>query len=185
MKIMKIIFIILGIIVLILAVLIVVPCFARTKKKMDLPTVKHLEIEKFMGVWYEIARFPHKFEKDLVGVTATYEMKSNGQISVLNQGYKHTLDGKQKNAKGRARMPNAHEPGFLQVTFFLCFWADYLVLELDENYQYALIGSSTPDYLWILCRQPQMDEHTYNMLVEKAKDFGYDISKLERVKQAI
>ena len=151
----------------------------------NIQTVDQVDLERYTGVWYEIARFPHKFEKDLVGVTATYELKDNGKISVLNQGYKHTLDGKHKKAKVRARLPDPNEPGFLQVTFFLCFWADYLVLELDENYQYALIGSSTPNYLWILCREPMMDETRYQMLVAKAKDFGYDISKLEKVKQAI
>jgi len=152
---------------------------------LDLPTVPGVQIEKFMGVWYEIARFPHRFERDLTGVTATYEMKENGSISVLNQGYKYSLDGKHKKANGIARMPDPKEPGFLQVSFFLCFWADYLILEMDSNYTYALIGSSTPDYLWILCRKPVMDEEIYIMLVEKARSYGYDVSKLEKVIQRV
>lgn len=150
---------------------------------MKMPVVQNVDIQRYMGTWYEIARFPHRFEKDLVGVTATYELKSNGQISVLNQGYKHTLDGKHKKAKGRGRIPDPGATGRLQVTFFLWFWADYLILDLDENYQHVLIGSSTPDYLWILSRTPQMDEEHYNRLVEKAAALGYNTSKLQRVLQ--
>lgn len=178
--------IIIGIIIVIaVALFMIVPCFASPGKKVKLPTVPKVDIERYMGVWYEIARFPHRFERDLVGVTATYKFKENGRISVLNQGYKYTLDGKHKTAKGRARIPDPDIPGRLQVAFFLCFWADYLILELDENYQYALIGSSTPDYLWILCRNPQMDDITYQMLVNKAQSLGYDVSKLEKVQQKI
>jgi apolipoprotein D and lipocalin family protein len=158
---------------------------AQNNNEMKLETVQSVDIERYMGKWYEIARFPHRFEKDLVGVTATYEQKSNGKISVVNQGYKHTLDGKHKKAVGKARIPNTSEPGRLQVTFFLWFWADYLILELDSNYQYVLIGSNSPNYLWILSRTPQMDAQTYEMLVEKARSLGYDVTKLEKVLQKI
>jgi lipocalin len=178
-------YLIIFVIIIFVAIILfmIVPCFASSGKKAILPTVPKVDIEKYMGVWYEIARFPHRFEKNLVGVTATYKQNENGKISVLNQGYKYTLDGKHKTTKGRARIPDPDVPGRLQVAFFLCFWADYLILELDEHYQYALIGSSTPDYLWILCHNPQMDESTYKMLVNKAQSLGYDISKLEKVKQ--
>ena len=167
----------------IIIVVMVIPCMASPKKRMNLPVVKDVIIERYMGVWYEIARFPHRFEKDLVGVTATYTLQDNGKISVLNQGYKHTLDGKHSKANGRARMPVPEQPGYLQVSFFLCFWADYLILELDKDYQYVLVGSSTPDYLWILCRTPHMEDQTYTMLVDKAKSLGYDVGRLEKVKQ--
>ncbi len=176
--------IIFGIIVLSAGIMfMIIPCFASSGKKAKLPTVPQVDIERYMGVWYEIARFPHRFERDLVGVTATYKLKKNGIISVLNQGYKYTQDGKHKTAKGRARIPDSTVPGRLQVTFFLCFWADYLILELDEQYQYALIGSSTPNYLWILCRNPFMDDSTYQKLVSKAQSLGYDVAKLEKVQQ--
>ncbi|MBN1989483.1 MAG: lipocalin family protein [Bacteroidales bacterium] len=147
-------------------------------------TVKDVDIERFLGTWYEIARFPHSFEKDLVGVTATYSLKSNGNLSVLNQGYKGSLNGKHSKAKAFAKIPDPNNTGRLKVYFFWPFGADYLVLDLDkDNYSYALIGSSAPNYLWILGRTPQMDKQTYQMLVDKAKLLGYDISKLEVVPQ--
>lgn len=155
-----------------------------SKEMVDKPTVPKLDLEKYTGTWYEIARFQHSFEKDLVGVTATYKLRNDGKIDVINAGYKNTLDGKYKEAKGIAKRPDPNEPGKLKVSFFLFFYAEYNVLALDtSNYQYALIGSSTPDYLWILSRTPSMDNETYNRLVKKAKDLGYDTSKLFKVPQ--
>ena len=154
------------------------------KTIIDTKTVDQLELTKYLGTWYEIARFQHSFEKDLVGVTATYNLRDDGKIEVVNSGYKNTLDGEYTQATGKAKIPNPSKPGQLKVAFFLFFYADYNVLVLDsENYQYALIGSSTPKYLWILSRTPQMDEATYNMLVEEARKRGYDTGLLFKVPQ--
>lgn len=160
-------------------------CAQTTKNDIDVKTVENLDIEKYLGTWYEIARFDHSFERDLVGVTATYSMRKDGKIAVLNQGYKNTLDGKHSKAKGKAKIPNPNEPAKLKVSFFLFFYGDYFVLELGENYEYAMIGSSSPNYFWILSRTPQIDEKTYNMLIENAKKRGYDVSKIIKVEQAI
>lgn len=149
-------------------------------------TVKNLETKRFLGKWYEIARFPHSFEKDLVGVTATYSMKENGQIKVLNQGYKGTLNGKLSTAVGKAKIADPNFPGNLRVSFFWIFYSDYLVMELDSiNYDWAVIGSSSPNYLWILSRKPQMDNKTYENLIQKISERGYDIQKLIKVQQPI
>jgi lipocalin len=151
-------------------------------EKMDI--VKKVDLEKYMGTWYEIARFPHSFEKNLVGVTATYSLKPNGKVDVVNKGYKNTLDGKLKKAKAFAKLPDPEVTGRLKVFFFWPFGADYIILELDQdNYQYALVGSSSKNYLWILSRTPQMDPKTYDMLVSKAAQRGYDVSQLEVVPQ--
>jgi lipocalin len=158
----------------------------KTPKSQSMKTVENVDINRYLGTWYEIARYPHKFERKLQGVTATYSMREDGKIDVLNQGYKNGLNGKLKKAKGKARIPNAAITGHLEVSFFLNFYADYYILELDTiNYQYALIGSSTPNYLWILSRTPQMDEHTYQMLIDKAIERGYDLNKIEKVAQAM
>jgi apolipoprotein D and lipocalin family protein len=147
-------------------------------------TVKELSLDRYLGVWYEIGRFPNKFEKDMVAVTATYTLRHDGKINVVNQGKLKTLDGKLKIARGKAKMPNRDEPGKLKVSFFLFFYADYFVMELDqENYQWALIGSSTSDYLWILSRTPHMTEDIYQKIIIKAKDRGYDIDKIIKVEQ--
>jgi len=150
---------------------------------IDKTTVKSLDLNRYLGTWYEIARFPHSFEKNLVGVTATYSLRDDGKIKVLNQGYKNTLDGELSVAEGKAKIADPLKPANLKVSFFWIFYAEYNVLELDENYQYAMIGSSSDKYFWILCRTPQMDSATYEMLLEKARNRGYNLSKLEKVPQ--
>lgn len=158
-------------------------CAMTKEKTIDTSTVEQLDLNRYLGTWYEIARFPHSFEKNLLGVTATYSMCEDGKIRVVNQGYKDSLDGKLSVAVGKAKIPNTNEPGKLKVSFFWFFYADYFVLELDENYQYAMIGSSSPKYFWILSRTPQMDDATYQMLLEKARKRGYNLDKLEKVPQ--
>ncbi len=142
------------------------------------------ELEKYLGTWYEIARFDHRFERDLQGVSATYSLRDDGKIEVLNQGYKNSLDGKLKTAKGKARKSSGGTDRNLEVSFFLFFYSPYNILELDSNYTYALIGSESDDYLWILSRTPQMDDGDLEMLIEKAEERGYDTSKLIMVEQA-
>jgi lipocalin len=159
---------------------------SSAQKSMKMNIVKEVDLQRYAGTWYEIARFPHRFERDLVGVTATYKLLENDRIEVINQGYKYTLDGELKRAVGKARVPDPERPRHLRVSFFWIFYSDYLILELDqENYQYVLIGSSSDRYLWILCRTPQMDDQTYQMLVKRAVELGYDVSKLELVPQQL
>jgi len=163
--------------------LLVLSCTDTNSQMLDKTTVKELDLNRYLGKWYEIARFPHSFEKDLVGVTATYSLRDDGKIKVLNQGYKNTLEGELSVAEGKAKIPNKLEPAKLKVSFFWIFYGDYNVLELDENYQYVMIGSSTDKYFWILSRTPQMDADVYNMLLEKARKRGYNLDKLYMVPQ--
>jgi lipocalin len=149
-------------------------------------TVSDLDIERYSGLWYGIARFPHSFEKGLVGVTAEYILKPRGRITVINRGYRGSFDGKVSTVRGRARVPDPSEPGHLKVAFFLFFGADYLILDLDreaDDYRYAIVGSSSDNYLWILGREPIMEEELYRELVRRAADMGYDTSQLIRVEQ--
>jgi apolipoprotein D and lipocalin family protein len=155
---------------------------AKTQSNI-MKTVDKVNLERYMGTWYEIARFPHSFEKGLVGVSATYSIKKNGNVEVLNQGYNDSLTGKLKRAKGFAKIPDPKVPGRLKVYFFWPFGGEYLILDLDENYQYVLVGSSSKNYLWILCRTKKMDDLTYSNLVKKAESLGFDTSRLEKVPQ--
>ncbi len=168
---------------LILSFLFVLSCTKTNSQMIDQTTVKELDLNRYLGTWYEIARFPHSFEKNLVGVTATYSLREDGKIKVLNQGYKNTLDGELSVAEGKAKIPDKSQPGKLKVSFFWIFYGDYHVLELDENYQYVMLGSSSDKYFWILCRTPQMDSATYEMLLEKARKRGYNLDKLYKVPQ--
>lgn len=152
------------------------------KTKIDKTTVRELDIPRYLGTWYEIGRYAHSFEKDLVGVTATYTLKNDGKIEVLNQGYYKTLDGRLKSARGKAKLSD--RPGQLKVSFFLFFYADYNILELDQSgYQWALIGSSTPGYLWILARTPSISQELYDYILHKASNRGYDTTKIYKVPQ--
>jgi len=152
---------------------------------IDLTTVKKLDLNRYLGKWYEIARFTRSFEKNIVGATANYRLRDDGKIEVVNEGHKNTLDGPIRKAVGKAKIPDKNEPGKLKVSFFWIFWDDYLVLELDQkNYQYAMIGGSSGKYLWILCRTPQMDSGIYKMLLDKARKRGYNLANLYKVPQA-
>lgn len=155
----------------------------HTDRVISMETVKNVDLARYMGIWYEIARFDHSFERGLVGVSATYSLKKNGKVEVINQGFKDSLSGKLKRAKGFAKVPNPNVPGRLMVYFFWPFGGEYLILDLDENYQYALVGSSSKNYLWILSRTTKMDETAYNNLINKAKSLGFDTSRLEKVLQ--
>lgn len=163
--------------------LLLTACAQPEGKPVNTETVKKLDITRYMGKWYEIARFDHRFERGLVGCTAEYTLLPNGRIQVLNSGYKGSFSGKYKTIKGKAKLPDPAEPGKLKVSFFLWFYGDYYVLELDKEYNYVLIGSSSNKYLWILSRTPQLPNETIDLLLDKARLRGYDTTKLIWVQQ--
>jgi lipocalin len=153
----------------------------KNNKTMNTTTVSNLDVNRFMGSWYEIARYEHSFEKGMTHVKANYSLLPDGTIRVLNSGMKN---GKKKEIEGKARKKKgSNSNSKLEVSFFLWFYSDYFVFELDDNYQYAVIGSSSDKYLWILSRTPQLPQSTINDLLIKIKKRGYDTSKLYFVPQ--
>lgn len=167
----------------ILAVITISSC--STSQNINSTTVEELDLNRYLGKWYEIARFDHTFERGLVGCTANYSLKDDGSIKVINAGYKNSLDGKYQETEGKARRPNDTEPGKLEVAFFWNFYADYYVLELADDYRYALIGSKKSKYLWILSRTPQMSKTDLNFVLESAKKRGYNTQQLIWVEHKI
>lgn len=149
----------------------------RTPDNSTTPT---LDIRRFMGRWYEIARYEHRFEKGMTHVSATYTLSGNGKIEVLNEGLK---EGKHKQIKGRAKQPNPQDPGKLKVSFFLWFYSDYYVLYIDPEYRYLLVGSSSDKYLWIMSREKSLAKETLDQLIDKLRVRGYDTDKLLFVAQ--
>lgn len=143
-------------------------------------TVPTLDLQRFMGRWYEIARYEHRFEKGMTHVSATYSLGDNGQIKVLNEGIK---EGKRKQIEGKAKQPDPQDPGKLKVSFFLWFYSDYYVLDIDEDYRYLLIGSSSDKYLWIMSREKSLPQETLDTLLEKLRARGYDTERLLFVEQ--
>lgn len=153
---------------------------AENNKNIDNSTVKSLDITKFMGKWYEIARYEHRFEKGMSHVTATYTLKEDGKIEVLNEGINN---GERKEAKGRAKQPDPNDPGKLKVSFFLWFYSDYYILELDKDYRYVVIGSSSDKYLWIMSREKTLPNDVLSNLLNNLQQRGYDTMKLLFVDQ--
>ncbi|MDD2799691.1 MAG: lipocalin family protein [Bacteroidales bacterium] len=170
-------------IILTIPILLLLAACSSQNKIIDKTVVKELNVKRYLGKWYEIARYDHSFERGLVGVTATYSLREDGKIKVINSGYKGTLDGKRSEAIGKAKIPDPTVPSKLKVSFFWIFYADYFVLELDTDYQWAIIGSSSDNYLWILSRTPQIEDVLYDELLAKITKRGYDVTKLIKVDQ--
>ena len=162
-----------------------IPTVERLFKGTDHTTVSSLDLNRYMGLWYEIARYENRFEHGLVDVTATYTLRPDGTIRVENRGCKRNSPYDIcKTANGHAKIPDSAQPGKLKVSFFLNFYSDYYILELDEeNYNYALVGSSTDKYLWILSRTPQLPEEIKKKLVTAAERRGYDTNRLQWIEQ--
>ena len=146
--------------------------------EIDNSTVKAVDLNRYLGSWYEIAKYDHVFERGLDYAMANYTLREDGKIDVLNTGIK---DGRAKDAKGIAKTTNI--PGLLKVSFFGPFYSDYRIMMLDTNYQYVLVGGSNDKYLWILSRKPQLDDATKTLILAEADKRGYDTSKLIWVKQ--
>ena len=146
--------------------------------EIDNSTVKAVDLNRYLGSWYEIAKYDHVFERGLDYAMANYTLRDDGKIDVLNTGIK---DGRAKDAKGIAKTTNI--PGLLKVSFFGPFYSDYRIMMLDTNYQYVLVGGSNDKYLWILSRTPQLDDATKTLILAEANRRGYDTSKLIWVKQ--
>ncbi|KAL8254889.1 hypothetical protein R6Q59_033110 [Mikania micrantha] len=157
--------------------------------KNEIEVVKGVDLARYMGRWYEIASFPSRNQpKNGMNTRATYTLRDDGTVNVLNETWS---DGKRGFIEGTAYKsdPNSDEAK-LKVKFYVPPFlpiipvvGDYWVLYLDDDYQYALIGQPSKKYLWILCRQTHIDEEIYNMLIEKAKEVGYDVSKLKKTTQ--
>lgn len=146
----------------------------------ELKTVEHVEVARYMGTWYEIAKYPQRFERGLVGVTAVYALLPDGRVQVLNGGYKGDFNGRYRSAKGKAWVVDKSSNAKLKVSFFWPFAANYWILELGKEYEYAVVGDPSRRYLWILSRTAQMDGAVYNDLLQRIKDKGFDISRLEK-----
>ena len=146
-------------------------------------TITSFDLDRYLGKWYEIARYDHTFERDLVGTTAEYSLRDDGKIKVLNSGHLKTLDGPYKESVGKAKPNKNGKPGQLRVSFFGPFYGDYNILELAPDYSYSVVGSSSPKYLWILSRTPQLAPEVLNKIVKNLQQRGYDTDKLIWVEQ--
>ena len=153
-----------------------------TKNDSTLEVVPHVDLQKYLGKWYEIAHLPFRFEDGCSDITATYGLRGDGDVSVLNECLKN---GKVKQAKGKAKVVDKTTGAKLKVTFFRPFYGDYWVIKLGDGYDYSVVGTPNRKYLWILNRTPQMDEKLYSQLVNFAKSNGFAVENLIRTSHSL
>jgi len=155
--------------------LLLTGCKTYEKPENVIP-VENFKLTEYLGTWYEIARLEHKFEKGMEAITATYSMREDGGVKVLNRGYK-TAEKEWSEAEGKAYFVGASDKGFLKVSFFGPFYGSYIVMDTDYK-TYTMISGPDLSYFWILSRTPTLDEKTFNRLLAQAKEAGFDTSKL-------
>ena len=167
--------------VLIAAVTAAVISSCKTIPK-NAKAVKPFEQEKYLGKWYEIARFDYRFEKNLNNVTATYSLKDNGFIKVDNKGYNYKKKEWEQSI-GKAKAAGDPQEAKLKVSFFGPFYAGYNVIAIDKDYKYALVAGKNLAYLWLLSREKTMPETIKQAYLNKAKEIGYKVEELVWVQQ--
>lgn len=158
-------------------------CGVASARQIDNSTITAFDLERYLGKWYEVARYDHAFERGLVGTTAEYTRRGDGKIKVLNSGYLDTLDGSYQQSVGKAKPNSNGKPGQLRVSFFGPFYGDYYILDLAPDYSYSVVGSSSPRYLWILSRTPHLSPEVKTRIVDNLQRRGYDTDKLIWVEQ--
>jgi len=152
-------------------------------KTKPLEVVPGVDLQRYLGTWYEIATIPQRFQKGCVGVSAHYSLREDGAIDVVNSCRKGTLDGKERSIRGKAWIVDRTTNAKLKVRFFWPFTGAYWIIELDEDYQWAVVGHPDRTYYWILSRTPQMDAALYDELIRRAAAKGYDVSKIKKTLQ--
>jgi len=151
---------------------------AAADRPASLEVVPSVDLARYAGRWYEIARLPNWFQRACASdTTATYTLRPDGKITVLNQCRK--ADGSLKSARGTARVASAEGPNTkLKVTFFWPFTGNYWIIDLDPDYRWAVVGEPDRKYLWILSREPGLDEALYAQILDRAKRQGYNLGPL-------
>ncbi len=140
-----------------------------------LETVPFVDVQQYVGLWYEIARYPTSFQDQCFGgVTAEYALRDDGRIDVVNACRKDSLDGPEDRIEGVARIANRETNAELKVRFFLFFEGDYFIIDLDEDYQWAVVGEPRRRFLWILSRTPTMDPDVYEDILSRLPEKDYD-----------
>lgn len=154
---------------------------ASVPERSDPPlqTVPHVDLERYLGKWHEIARYPHSFQEGCFGSTAEYSMNEDGSIKVVNRCIKgHPTEGEPIEAIGEAVVEDAGTNAKLKVSFFWPFQGDYWIIGLGKNYEYAIVSEPHRQYLWILSRTPVMQQSVLESLKTRLKDSGFDLTYL-------
>jgi len=150
----------------------------------NLDAVTGFEPDRYLGTWYEVARYPHRFESNLSSVSATYARNEDGSIKVTNRGFndKHR---EWESIDGVARLKGTSDLGWLKVSFFKPFYASYKIIHLNDEYTRAIVTGPSYGYLWILSRKPVLTDAELEPLISKAEGLGFDRNKLIIVDQSL
>lgn len=141
----------------------------------NVAAVKNLNIAGYMGKWYEFARLPNWFEKDMTRVTATYTLLPDGKIKVVNQGKK---SGKRKSISGFARPVDKSGSGELEVSFFRPFYSPYRIIKIADDYRYSIVSGSDDGYLWVLSRTPEISTADWQVISAFLEKNGFPTEEL-------
>ncbi len=161
-----------------LVLLVFLPFSSVAKMPEGASAVTGFSLERYLGTWYEIARLDHRFERGLTQVTATYSMRDDGGVRVLNRGYKEKKS-KWSDSEGKAYFVGESNIGQLKVSFFGPFYGAYNIITLEpENYSYALVIGNGTKYMWILAREPVLESAVLDSLLSKARKLGFDTDEL-------
>ena len=153
------------------------------KSDSPLTVVDVVDLNRYLGMWYEIASYPSWFQKGCTGSTAEYSLLSDDKIQVINRCHKESLEGPLKVSKGKAEVVDTATNAKLKVWFFWPFKGDYWIIDLNPDYQWAVVGEPSRKYLWVLSRTPTMDEAIYQEILKRLLQKGYDPAKLRRTDQ--
>ena len=167
----------------VLAVLMASSCLPSHKDTLPpLQVVPKVDLKRYAGTWYEVASYPTTFQRGCLNSRATYTLRDDGSVSVVNQCNKGS-DGGLSTARGRAKVADPETNAKLSVSFFWPFSGDYWIIDLGDNYEYAVVGHPSREYLWILSRTPQMDGSLYEAVLQRLRAQSYDTSKLVKTPQ--
>ena len=142
----------------------------------SISAVQNFDMERYMGTWYEIARLPQWFERNMYAVKAEYTLQSDGTVKVVNTGVR---DGEAKQTEGVVRFKRWKKIGLLEISYNKHFYSDYRIIRLADDYHYAIVTGKTKDSLWILSRNPQMPQKELDEILSYLLGLDFDISKLE------
>ena len=166
-----------------LLLLILFTVISEPVKAQILQTVSKVDLERYSGKWYEIASFPQRFQKGCQSTTAAYTLNNKGYLIVENCCNRNSVNGKQSYIRGRAFVDKNSGNAKLKVQFFWPLRAKYWIIDLADDYSYAVVSHPNKKYLWILSRTPKMNEQTYGQILGRLKEKGFDLSKLKLTPQ--
>ena len=156
---------------------------ATNTQAQTLQTVPGVDLKKYAGKWYEIASYPQYFQKGCHCTTAEYTLSEKGYVIVENRCNRDSVNGKQSYIRGKAFVEEGSGNAKLKVQFFWPFKGKYWIIDLENDYSYAVVSHPNKKYLWILSRTSKMDDSVYQQIISRLKSIGFDLSKLQKTKQ--